>query len=189
MLLDLTLDYTGRRPFVCNGRPEDSAVLIVGLTPGTEMKADWRGWWVDERFNKAAFMAAYREAKRLGPEQSLRGARLYMEYLAENGVRAVETNLWSREQPSGHPKGKPDNLAVVRDLIAAMPRLRVAVMHGTVQHGPARGTHVAAFVRPLLPPPDVVEPLPLPHLSRVGYALLDKVRAALSRAETKPTTV
>jgi hypothetical protein len=78
MLLDLTLDYTGRRPFVCDGRPEDSAVLIVGLTPGTEMKADWRGWWVDERFNKAAFMAAYREAKGLGPGQSLRGARLYI---------------------------------------------------------------------------------------------------------------
>jgi hypothetical protein len=58
MLLDLTLDYTGRRPFVCDGRPEDSAVLIVGLTPGTEMKADWRGWWVDERFNTPNVTAA-----------------------------------------------------------------------------------------------------------------------------------
>jgi hypothetical protein len=33
-------------------------VLIVGLTPGTEMKADWRGWWVDERFNTPNVTAA-----------------------------------------------------------------------------------------------------------------------------------
>jgi hypothetical protein len=178
MLLDLTLDYTDRRPFVCDGRPEDSAVLIVGLTPGTSMKPDWRDWWDGERFNKAAFMAAYRDAKGLRPGQSLLGARLRMEHLALNGIACVETNLWSREQPSGHPKGKPDNLAMVRDLIAAMPRLRVAVMHGKVQHGPRPRPHVAAFVKPLLP--DGVEPLKLPHLSRVGCdALLDKVRAAL----------
>jgi len=121
------------RPFVCDGFPSDSTVIVVGENPATPMHVDWWSFWsTDLRFNYKRFMTTYLvERKKLG--KGISNTRRRLARFRQNGIFCVETNVHRNEQLNGAGTGAP-NYDILNLLISNMPKLVTIVAHGKAAH-------------------------------------------------------
>jgi hypothetical protein len=115
------------RPFVCDGFPDDSQVLIIGKWPATDLGPDWNWWkfWKDRTGFDYRRFTRYYEKKRGKPTDT----RTVFNVIRQRGILAVETNVY---QSPGSKAAS--NFGVLCLLIMHMPYLRAIVAFG----GPAK---------------------------------------------------
>ena len=127
----LPAEMTLQRPFVCEGFPHESTVLIVGENPGRQLPGShWWNWW-DESigFNFEKFLIEYLNFK----NGRVYGTRRNLNFLRNNcGIRAVESNVYRNEKPAGAGCNtqRVSNDEVLSLLIEGMPNLTHIVVHG-----------------------------------------------------------
>ena len=113
------------RPFVCDGFPSASSVIVIGENPGTPLNKNWWSYWNAETgFNYDAFSIHYEKKK--GPAK---GTRRMLNRIRRNGVQCIETNVYRNEKPDGAGKGET-NTDLLRLLISNNKKLKAVVAHG-----------------------------------------------------------
>lgn len=86
----LTGDHPDARPFLCNGNPYPSDLMLVGLNPGVAIPF-WRHWSVTNGCDKAGWLEAYRNLRRrYGPTRR----RIELLFEGLSNYRCVEANLY-----------------------------------------------------------------------------------------------
>ena len=131
-ILEDVIPPSGRneRPFVCDGFPDTCEVIIIGANPATLLNHDWRTFWDDAiGFKYDCFMEVY-EAAGGNPNN---GTRARLQRIRSNGLKCVETNVYSTEGSCGTGEGIPND-AVLKVLLRNMPRLKGIIAHGKVAH-------------------------------------------------------
>ncbi len=134
------------RPFVCDGFPSESQVIVIGENPATPLSVDWWTFWNPETgFDYQSFLNHYlKERSRIGKGTS--PTRMRLNRFRENGVSCVETNSFRNEKPDGVGVGSP-NFGVLNLLISNMPKLWGVVAHGKVAQAFLREAHIPLEVR------------------------------------------
>ena len=160
----------GQRPFVCDGLPQESTVLIIGENPGQQTDDWWRYWNPVSGFDRATFSADYLVTKRhqkQDPYWNYRGTRARFQRLHELGVRAVEANKYRNEKldGAGNRQQRILNDDVLELLIDQMPKLRLVIAHGKKAQD-----FVAVFGMPRGLPV-----LNLPHFRSLAFTRLDEI--------------
>ena len=118
------------RPFVCDGLPDTCEVIIIGENPATLLPDDWWTFWDDTvGFKYDCFMEAY-EAAGGNPNN---GTRARLQRIRSNGLKCVETNVYSTEASCGTGEGIPND-AILKILLRNMPRLKGVIAHGKIAH-------------------------------------------------------
>ena len=164
-LLDTTLSSPCfDRPFVCEGFPSESQVIVIGENPATPMSVDWWTYWSRETgFNYEKFLAAYKtERSKIGKRIS--HTKLRLDRIREGGVRCVETNVFQNENPNGAGTGSP-NFEILNLLILYMPKLRAIVAHGKKAEEFLKQANV----------PDDIRQITTKHFRFVSYNDIDKI--------------
>lgn len=113
------------RPFVCDGFPSESNLMVIGENPGTSLCKDWWSYWSAETgFDYEAFALEYEKEK-----ETIRGTRLRLNRIRENNVRCIETNVYRNEKPDGAGKGEL-NISLLQILIEFNENLKSIIVHG-----------------------------------------------------------
>lgn len=120
------------RPFVCGagGFPEHHNVIVVGQDPSTRLDTNWWDYWDSETgFDYDRFIAEYvKTRKNQGNSTSKSSARLRLDRIRLNDIKAVETNASKGDDV-------PDsNRNVVKFLIEKMHDLKAIIAHGAIAH-------------------------------------------------------
>lgn len=125
----------GARPFVCDGFPDMSDIVLIGENPATEMREDWRSFWGDETgFDIERFASAYRESRRLRVEAGLAKGQISptrknLIKFRELGLKTLETNVYMNERPKGSGnEPKPNTLLQL--LVEPRPNLKAVIVFG-----------------------------------------------------------
>ncbi len=98
----------GQRPFVCDGYPTESHVLIIGTNPATTLNMDWWDWWNSDRgFDYDLFMSRYINARRRMRKSLLGTTRRRFIRISDTlqskfrlNLKSIETNVYRREMRS-----------------------------------------------------------------------------------------
>ena len=94
------------RPFVCDGWPELSTVIILGENPATATSSDWWAYWDDQLgFDWNAFLKEYKSDRIAQGKQPLSQTRGRLARLRDAGIRCVETNVYPNERLGGSGAG------------------------------------------------------------------------------------
>lgn len=160
----------GQRPFVCDGFPHESTVLIVGENPGQQMSDWWSYWNPATGFDRESFSQHYlatKQQEKGDPSWNYRGTRARFQRLHEMGVRAVETNKFRNEKMdgAGNRQERIVNHDVLGLLLSEMTGLRLVVAHGKVAHN-----FVDTFAKP-----GGLLVLNLPHFRSLAYDRLNEI--------------
>jgi hypothetical protein len=119
------------RPFVCDGDPEASKVMVIGENPATPTDKDWWSYWdIKTGFNYKDFKTDYdkeKEAKEKNPNNGVRGR---FNHIRDKGVKCIETNVYRNENPDGAGKNKIKNTDLLKCLISNNENLRLIIVHG-----------------------------------------------------------
>ena len=115
------------RPFVCEGFPDSSQVIVIGNNPATPLDIDWWCFWDEATgFDFDSFLNCYL-AKRNGEESE---TRKFLDRFRDNGFKSIDTNAFSNEG-SGRLENAPIcNRDVLQALICHMPCLKGIFAHG-----------------------------------------------------------
>jgi len=157
------------RPFECDGLPQTCDVMLIGENPATDLGEDWWLHWSDaEGRNKKAVEDAYRaarktQAKLISPTHS-RTVRLD-DRLRAGGSRLLVTNVYRNGHPKGAGPERVSNLAILRLLLAHMPRLAVVIVQGNKA---SKGIRGVAF-------PRGIKPNKCLHFSRQSHMAIEKL--------------
>lgn len=124
-------DMSLQRPFVCDGFPHLSTILIVGENPGRQLPgAYWWNWWDEATgFDYEKFLDEYLDLK----NGRVYGTRRNLAFLRNDcNIKAVETNIYRNEKPAGAGSSiqRVPNDDVLSLLVKGMPALTHIVMHG-----------------------------------------------------------
>lgn len=118
------------RPFVCDGFPDKSCVIIIGENPATRTDVDWWHYWSEDKgFDYHVFVADY-----IAKNMKFSNTRLRLNRFRKNGILCVETNAYRNERAGGAGSGVW-NYDVLDMLVRNMPRLCAVVAHGKIAHG------------------------------------------------------
>jgi hypothetical protein len=127
------------RPFVCEGSPLDCGVFIVGFNPATKMAGDfWDHWRPGYGFDKAAWLAAYKEQRSLRALKSgkqyrpVGNARRVIEWVLEevNPLRCLETNIYAVATAKATELSKRQQDMEPFSFLLERIKPRVVVTHG-----------------------------------------------------------
>lgn len=119
------------RPFICDGFPSGSSVIVIGENPATPMKKDWWSYWrPDTGFQFEDFASDYL-VERSSTGKGISNTRRRLNRFRENGVKCVETNAFRNEKPDGVGEGT-SNFEILDFLIGNMPDLKGIVAHGRI---------------------------------------------------------
>lgn len=131
LLKDVIPSPCFERPFVCEGFPSESSVIVIGENPATPLSVDWWNYWDESAgFNYQKFLDAYLEERsRIG--KGISNTRRRLNRFRDNGVSCVETNAFRNEKLDGAGQGAP-NYDVLNLLISNMPKLKAIIAHGGV---------------------------------------------------------
>lgn len=156
------------RPFVCDGSPRSCDIVVIGENPATKMKGDWWHFWDDKNgFNLGKFENAYEKARLADDKPPISPTRLRLKQLRSNGLRCLETNVFSNEQLGGHGGGTPNGKLLATLIRHHVPHLKAVIVHGSVARKRWR--------RLGLELPSGVQSFYLRHFSRLSYAEIDAV--------------
>jgi hypothetical protein len=153
------------RPFVCDGLPDSCNVIVVGDNPATKVSTDWWSFWDDKTgFNLRQFEESYERARLAAGRQPTSPTRLRLNRLRSQGLRCLETNVFSNERLNGH-----GSEALSNDLLPIFFE-RLSGLKAVIAHG-----RVAERYLQRLNLPSKVRSYYLPHFIRVGYPRIDSV--------------
>ena len=173
---EISTPYINRRPFVCDGFPSASKLMVIGENPGTKRNQDWWAYWnAKTGYDYDTFIADYQM------NNTIRGVRLRFEHLRNKiRVKCIETNVWQNE--GDKKESRTSNIEVLRLLIDNNENLKVVIVHGKkaqCQLGvpPTKQEGVALYPASLgrLPLPNRVRLYLTPDFSRIGYDELDRL--------------
>ena len=106
-----------RRPFICNGFPEDCDIFIIGNNPAKRVQANWWDYWNEETgFDMEGYNRVYGDPSRTSK---------YIERFGENGLTYLKTNVFSSEGSD-----KISNKEVIKVLLCNTPNLKGIFAHG-----------------------------------------------------------
>ena len=127
ILKPLILPPCFHRPFVCEGFPDDSQVIVIGNNPATPLDIDWWRFWDEATgFDHISFLKYYL-AKRNGKESK---TREFLDRFKYNGFKSIDTNAFSNEG-----SGKLESTPVCnRDVLQALI-CNIACLKGIFAHG------------------------------------------------------
>jgi hypothetical protein len=157
------------RPFVCDGLPASCDVVVIGENPAQEMNNNWWDFWDDETgFDFARFEQAYEKKRRDHGLSPISQTRRRLKRLRSNGLKCLETNVYSNERLGGYGGGTP-NGKLLTTLIRHdhLPHLKAVIVHGSVARDRWRRLGLTL--------PTGVQSYFLPQFSRAGYAEIDEV--------------
>ena len=123
----LTNEHPDARPFLCQGMPYPTDVMLVGLNPGLAVPF-WRYWNAEEGCDRSGWLRAYRNARpQIGPMRR----RIELLFDALSGYRCVESNLYPL--PSRRLLDLPRALrsTALFDYLLETLRPRLLFVHGT----------------------------------------------------------
>lgn len=134
----------GQRPFVCDGYPTESHILIIGTNPATPLNMDWWDWWISERgFDYDLFMCRYINARRRMQKSLLGTTRRRFIGITDTlqsefrlNLKSNETNLYRREARSEEQLWQYDerdrypNNDVLHLLISGLQPPKAVIPHG-----------------------------------------------------------
>jgi hypothetical protein len=120
------------RPFECDGLPQDCEVMLIGENPATDMGGDFNWWnhWTDTGGFKKRAMADFYGKVRAGHSDTRDRIDILEDGLRAENARLLVTNAYRNGRTSGAGPAAEPNLAVIRLLLAHMPRLAVVIVHG-----------------------------------------------------------
>lgn len=131
----------GQRPFVCDGYPTESHVLIIGTNPATTLNMDW--WNSDRGFDYDLFMSRYVNARRRMRKSLLGATRRQFIRITDTlqstfrlNLKSIETNVYRRETWSEEQFWQYDerdrypNDDVLHLLISGLQPPRAVIPHG-----------------------------------------------------------
>ncbi len=173
----------GQRPFVCEGYPTESHVLIIGTNPATPLNMDWWDWWNSERgFDYDLFMSRYINARRRMRKSLLGATRRRFIRITDTlqskfrlNLKTIESNVYRREARSeeqlwGYKESdRYPNNEVLHLLISGLQMPKVVIPHGT--SAAAWLTEQAAE----LPPNIKIPGRALPHFSKATDAEINYI--------------
>ena len=157
------------RPFVCDGRPEECRVFIVGTNPATAMREPFKDFWSSESgFDKKAWFKSYgdqRDGKWSPTRHVIEGV-----IEAAPGVGFLETNVYATATAS-----EADILSEHRDsdffkVLVETVRPKVIIAHGREAYRTV-GTFFRCTLKPsrefvTVPVSEDCVVLAMPHFSR-----------------------
>ena len=119
------------RPFVCDGLPSASSVIVIGEHPATPLKKNWWFYWEPKTgFSLDTFVAHYKEERgRRG--KGISNTRRRLDRIRKQGVKCIETNAYRNEGPDGVGEGI-SNFALLSILISHNENLKAIIAHGKV---------------------------------------------------------
>jgi hypothetical protein len=98
------------RPFVCAGRPDSCAALLIGENPATTTDVDWCSFWDDEAgFGFEQWDAVTPDTRRGAGKPEVAPTRLRINRLRSAGVVCLLTNDFMHESPAGDGAGKSNS--------------------------------------------------------------------------------
>lgn len=153
-----------QRPFVCDGRPSACPVWVVGYNPATTGGDWWRFWSSDRGFDLNSWRVDY-DAERVACGKGASATRLRIDRLRSTVPNILETNLHAT--PSTEMANMPADSTDAFDLLLSTFTPRVIVAHGV-----RSARHLSDWEDGKL--------IACPHLSRVGYAVVDEIAEALN---------
>jgi uracil-DNA glycosylase len=127
------------RPFVCNGLPDASKVMVIGENPATPTNKDWWSYWDDKKgFDYDAFLIDYKknkneQRKNAGKKELpevFDGVRNRFYHIRAKGVECIETNVYRNEKPDGAGKNRKINTALLKTLVVNNKNLKLIIAHG-----------------------------------------------------------
>ena len=168
----------GQRPFVCDGYPTESQVLIIGMNPATPLNMDWWDWWNSERgFDYDLFMSRYINTRRRTRKSLLGTTRRRFIRITDTlqskfrlNLKSIETNVYRREARSEeqlrqyNERDRYPNDDVLHLLISGLQPPRVVIPHGDC------ATAWLIEQEAKLPPNIKIPNRVLPHLSKATDA-------------------
>ena len=163
----------GQRPFVCDGNPTESHVLIIGTNPAAPLNMDWWDWWIsDHGFDYDLFMCRHINSRRRMRKSLLGTTRRRFIRITDTlqsefrlNLKLIETNVYRREAWSEEQLWRYDerdrypNDDVLHLLISGLQPPRAVIPHG--ECAAAWLIEGAAKLPPNIRIPDRA----LPHLS------------------------
>ena len=156
------------RPFVCEGFPSDSNLIVIGENPATPMTEDWWNYWSpNSGFNYEKFVADYRN-QRAALGKKISNTRRRLNRIRENGLRCVETNAFRNERLDGKGDGTL-NYDMLNVLIEHMPKLTAVLAHG----------RIASDYLSLAKIPDGVHQYETRHFRMERYSRIDDICAEI----------
>jgi hypothetical protein len=135
LLKDVIAPRCYERPFVCNGFPSASSVIVIGENPATRLDTDWWSYWNDDTgFDYNVFLKQYkiereRIIKQKGKGRIISNTRLRLNRIRDHNIGCIETNTYSNEKPDGSGKGVP-NYDLLNVLISNNDNLKAIIAHG-----------------------------------------------------------
>ena len=173
---EMPTPYINRRPFVCDGFPSASKLMVIGENPGTKRNQDWwADWNAKTGYDYDTFIADYKMKK------TIKGVRLRFEHLRNKiRVKCIETNVWQNE--GDKKESRTSNIEVLRLLIDNNENLKVVIVHGReaqCQLGvpPTKQEGVALYPASLgrLPLPKGVAVYPTVHFIFIKFCVLEHI--------------
>lgn len=153
------------RPFVCDGFPDTSEVLVIGENPATRLTVDWWSFWEDTTgFDYNHFLGVYQAERTKAGKNPVSHTRLRLNRMQDNGLNCIETNAF-RTEGIDSTKHDISNRAVLEVLLSNMPLLKAIIAHGTVAHKCLDEIKVPVNVQTFRPR----------HFSRESYAEIDRI--------------
>ena len=119
-----------RHPFVCDGFPDDSEVIVIGTNPRKNLGVNWWNFWDNSSvFDYCRFSDVYRE-KGDNLKTGTRGH--FMRIRCLHRIKCVETNIYSDEGvcDGGRQTQMSKQIRVLELLLSHMP-LKWVIAHGT----------------------------------------------------------
>lgn len=127
ILKPLILPPCFHRPFVCEGFPDDSQVIVIGNNPATPLKTDWWCFWDEATgFDHISFLKCYL-AERNGEKSK---TREFLDRFRYNGFKSIDTNAFSNEGSGKLESTSICNRDVLQALICNMTCLKGIFAHG-----------------------------------------------------------
>ncbi len=148
-----------QRPFVCQGEPFSCSVWLVGYNAATTGGDWWRFWSADGGFDLVSWRRDY-DAERMSRGKGPSATRRRIDRIKASVPDVLETNIFAT--PSTEMANMPKSNTDAFDYLLSTCKPKVIVAHGV----PA-AKHLAGWTSGKL--------IACPHLSRAGYAVVDKV--------------
>ncbi len=116
-----------QRPFVCDGFPDESEVIVIGTNPRNDLGVNWWDFWDNSSgFDYCRFSDVYQE-KGGNLKTGTRGR--FTRIRCQHRIKCVETNVYNSE---GSCKGKKaiSNQEILKILLRNMLNLKAVIAHG-----------------------------------------------------------
>ncbi|NNH37608.1 hypothetical protein [Acinetobacter terrae] len=124
------------RPFVCNGNPLKTDILIIGFNPATETDNFWDYFDDKVGFHKELWLETYKNKRKKSKKTELSNTRRVIEWINkdleefESNLIITETNIYSFPTRKKSDLNKNDRNTEIFDYLMFNLNPKVIITHG-----------------------------------------------------------